>query len=210
MVLATVILFLAALAINELVFTQSEFARGINWVYLPAGVRLLCTLLFGAAGAIGLLLASWAVSFLYFFPDDLARAFMGGILASAAPYLVYRLMPRHWDLAASLANLTPQRLLLCALAFSIASPLLHHLWFAFAEPGQPLLPGLIAMATGDFTGTLLVLYAAKLVLARRAPRRLGRRPRARPRHSPAPAWRMRAGRPAPGLAGPATCAPGWP
>jgi hypothetical protein len=48
----------AMMAINEWLFTPFEFARGINWIYLPAGVRLLCTLLFAAAGAIGLLLVS--------------------------------------------------------------------------------------------------------------------------------------------------------
>ncbi|QCP09167.1 hypothetical protein FCL38_00975 [Pseudoduganella umbonata] len=169
MVVTTVILFLTALAINELLFTRSEFTRGINWVYLPAGVRLLCTLLFGEAGIVGLLLVSWAVSFLYFFPNDMVRAFMGGILASAAPYLVYRFTQRHWGLQETLANLTPRRLLLCALAFSIASPFLHHLWFSFAEPERQLLPSFIAMATGDFVGTVLVLYAAKLVLKRWPP-----------------------------------------
>lgn len=166
MVISTIVLFLAVLALNELLFTRSEFARGINWVYLPAGVRLLCTLLFGAAGAIGLLLVSWAVCFLYFFPDDLVRAFMGGILASAAPYLVYLFVQRHWGLKKTLGNLTPQRLLLCSMAFSLASPLLHHLWFAFGEPERELLPGFIAMATGDFTGTILVLYTAKFILVR--------------------------------------------
>lgn len=171
MVVTTIILFLAALAINEIVFNGSEFVRGVNWVYLPAGVRLLCTLLFGEAGVIGLLLVSWAVSFLYFFPDDTTRAFMGGILASAAPYLVYRLMQRHWGLKETLANLTPRRLLLCALAFSFASPFLHHLWFSFAEPERELLPSFIAMAIGDFTGTIIVLYAAKLMLAWWGPRR---------------------------------------
>ena len=171
MVVATMVLFLLALGINELLFTHAEFSRGISWVYLPAGVRLLCTLLFGGAGAIGLLLVSWGVSFLYFFPDDPVRAFMGGILASAAPYLVYRLMHYHWDLQDHLRNLSPTRLLLGSLAFSIASPLLHHLWFAFAGPEQDLLSGFIAMATGDFIGTILVLYTAKLVLAYWAPRR---------------------------------------
>jgi hypothetical protein len=89
MVAATMILFAIALAINEAFFTKLEFAAGINWIYLPAGVRLLCTLLFGEAGAIGLLLISWAVCFFYFFPNDPIRSFAGGILASAAPYLVY-------------------------------------------------------------------------------------------------------------------------
>ena len=88
MVTATIILFILTLYINELIFNRFEFARGINWVYLPAGVRLLSTLLFGGAGAIGLLIVSWLVCFFYFFPDDVVRSFMGGILAAAAPYMV--------------------------------------------------------------------------------------------------------------------------
>jgi hypothetical protein len=103
----TCILFLAALAVNELLFRHVEFAPGIAWIYLPAGVRLLSTLLFAEAGAIGLLVVSWLVCFLHFFPNDPVRAFMGGILASAAPYLVYRVMQRHFGLDSNLANLSP-------------------------------------------------------------------------------------------------------
>lgn len=174
MVAATIALFLATLAINEFFFLRFEFASGINWIYLPAGIRMLSTLLFGGAGAIGLLLVSWAVSFFHFFPNDPLRAFAGGILASLAPYLVYRIMQRHWGLQETLANLTTRRLLLCALSYALASPALHHLWFAFAEPERALLPGFVAMATGDFTGTILVLYAAKLLLSRWRPRQHGR------------------------------------
>lgn len=171
MIGATIVMFLVALAINELLFTRLEFAPGINWIYLPAGVRLLSTLLFAEAGAIGLLLVSWGVCFFYFFPDDPVRSFMGGILASISPYLVYLGMQRAFGLQASLANLTPARLLLCALAFSIASPLLHHLWFWLHEDKPDLVHGFIVMATGDFCGTVTVLYAAKLVLALARPAR---------------------------------------
>lgn len=164
MVLATMLVFLAMLALNEWLFTRLEFAPGINYVYLPGGVRLLCTLLFGGAGALGLLLVSWAVCFFHFFPDDHLRAFMGGVLATAAPYGVYRLAQRAYGIGASLANLTPWRLLLLALAYSIASPLLHHLWFAI-QGGTNLLHGFWVMFVGDLSGTLIVLYAVKGMLA---------------------------------------------
>ena len=58
MIIATMVMFSAALLINELLFKRLEFAEGINWIYLPAGVRLLATLLFAEAGAIGLLAIS--------------------------------------------------------------------------------------------------------------------------------------------------------
>jgi hypothetical protein len=162
---ATVVLFCSMLALNELVFTHLEFVRGVNWIYLPAGMRLLCILLFAEAGAIGLLIASWLVCFFYFFPDDPIRSFMGGIIAAAAPYLVYRMMLVAAGARTSLADLTPLRLLVYAVAFSIASPLLHHIWFAVQGGTDNLLHSFIAMVQGDLAGTLIVLYGAKGALA---------------------------------------------
>ncbi|HYD77512.1 hypothetical protein [Ramlibacter sp.] len=163
-VIATMALFMAMLWINEWLFRSLEFAPGINWIYLPAGARLLCTLLFAEAGAIGLLIISWLVSFLIFFPHDPLRAFVGGILAALAPWLVYRGASWAWGLQASLRSLTPARLLLLALAYSIASPLLHHLWFALRGQDD-LLRGFFAMFAGDLAGTLIVLYGIKGLLA---------------------------------------------
>jgi hypothetical protein len=161
---ATVLLFLSTIALNELLFIRLEFAPGINWIYLPAGVKLLCTLLFAEAGAVGILIASWLACFAYFFPDDLLRSFAGGILAALAPYGVYRLILFSNGGNASLAGLSGPRLLVYALAFSIASPALHHLWFALQGSEQDLWRSFLVMAEGDLAGTLIVLYAAKTVL----------------------------------------------
>jgi hypothetical protein len=164
MVAATMVLFVAMLAINEWLFTRFEFARGINWIYLPAGIRLLSTLLFAEAGALGLLLVSWLVCFFYFFPDDPVRSFAGGILAALGPYLVYRGAQHRYGLHASLATLTPKRLLILIVAYSVASPLLMHLWFAL-QGKEGLLQGFLVMFIGDLSGTLLVIYTAKAALS---------------------------------------------
>ncbi len=165
MILATIILFVLMLILNEWLFTRLEFARGINWIYLPAGIRLLSTLLFGGAGAIGLLIVSWLVSFFYFFPDDFIRSFMGGILATLAPYLVYRFAERTYGFDASLANLTPKRLLVLIVAYAIASPLLHHIWFVLHGETEHVFSGFFVMVAGDLMGALIVIYTMKLVLA---------------------------------------------
>lgn len=170
MILATMVMFGAALLINELLFKQLEFAEGINWIYLPAGVRLLATLLFAEAGAIGLLLISWLYCFFILFPHEPVRAFAGGILASAAPYLVY-LGARRWlDLQGSLANLSAWQVLVCAVAYSLASPLLHHIWFALYEGRQHLLHSFAVMALGDLAGTVLILFFTKWVMRLTLPR----------------------------------------
>jgi len=164
LVLATMALFGAMLAINEWLFRWLEFTPGINLVYLPAGMRLLCTLLFAEAGAVGLLIVSWIVSFGIFFPGQFERAFMGGIIAALAPWLVYRWARRAYGLQTSLANLTPRRLLVLVLAYSVASPLLHHVYFAL-NGQDDLLRGFAAMFVGDLSGTLIVVYTIKGLLS---------------------------------------------
>ena len=164
MVLATIAAFSAMLALNVYLFRALEFAPGINYVYLPAGMRLLCTLLFAEAGAFGLLVVSWAVSFLLFFPGQFERPLWGGIIAALAPYLVYRLARWRYGLGASLASLTPARLLVLAFAYSLVSPLLHHLYFAWAGQHH-LLRGFFAMFIGDLSGTLIVIYGIKALLS---------------------------------------------
>lgn len=163
MVAATIVAFLASVAMNAWLFSHLEYVPGIAWVYLPAGVRLLATLVFAEAGAIGLLIVSWAVSFVYFFPDDPVRAFAGGILATLAPYGVYRYARHRYELHSSLASLTPRRLLRLILLYSAASPLLHHLWFLL-RGDEPTFQSLFAMFVGDLLGTLLVVYAIKCAL----------------------------------------------
>ena len=172
MVMSTMVLFVAMLAINEWLFTRFEFAPGINWIYLPAGVRLLSTLLFAEAGAVGLLLVSWIVCFFYFFPDDIGRSFAGGILAALAPYLIYRVAQYKYGLHASLANLTPKRLLILSVAYSVASPLLLHIWFAL-QGQKGIMQGFLTMFVGDLMGTLMVIYAVKAAISLLSPSLFG-------------------------------------
>lgn len=164
-IFGTVLVFVLSLWLNQEIFTHSEFVRGVNWVYLPAGIRLLSTLLLGADGAIGLLVANWLVDFFYFFPDDPLRSFAGGILAAAAPWLVYRFARERYGLQASLANLTPRRLAVLILAYATAGPLLHHIWFFLTGDTQDLVHRFCAMFIGDLTGSLIVVYALKGLLA---------------------------------------------
>lgn len=91
------------------------------------------------------------------------RSFAGGILATLAPYSIYHFAQNRYGLHASLANLTPGRLLVLMVAYSVASPLLRHLWFAL-QGRDNLVPGLMVMLIGDLSGSLLVIYTVKAAL----------------------------------------------
>jgi hypothetical protein len=161
----TLIAFLVSLWINQEVFTHTSFVRGINWIFLPSGVRLLSTLLVGFDGFVGLLVGGLLMDFFYWFPHDPVRAIAGAVLGSLAPYLVYRLALERYDLKASLTNLTPKRLLILAVAYSVANPFLHHIWFALQGNTENIGESFIMMFVGDLTGALIMLYAMKGILA---------------------------------------------
>jgi len=166
---ATVHVGLARL--QDIVFPHTEFVPGIGWIYLPAGARLLFPLLFGLPGALGVMIGSWLVCFLYLYPDDPLRSLAGGVSSAMAPYLVYLVAIHLFGMKPSLQNLTSRRLLLLVPLFGVASPLMHHLWFWLRHDQVDLARGFVVMAVGDMAGALLVIYALKLILTVGFPRR---------------------------------------
>jgi len=160
----TAALFLVTLVANELLFPSSEYVRGANWIYLPAGMRLLCTLLFGEAGAIGMLCAAWISCIFLYFPNDPVRSFMYGTISALAPYLIYLFATRVLGLPTSLSNLTARRLLLLIVLYAIASPLLHQLWLAMQVEIAGAGKRFVVMVVGDLSGSLIVIYTIKVTL----------------------------------------------
>lgn len=165
----TVVAFLTLNWLNELLFIRFEQSQGINWVFLPAGIRLLATLLFGFAGFAGLLLASIYLNVCHFGFQDEVRALSGAVAAAGGPYLAY-LFAKHWfDLGPRLGNLTAGRLLFTGVLCGLMSPIFHHA-FMWVQTGRVDWTALVAMATGDILGILIVLYAAKGVIRLTDPR----------------------------------------
>jgi hypothetical protein len=165
----TIITFIGLNWINELIFIRLEQSNGVNWVFLPAGIRLLATLLFGFAGFVGLLLASLYLNFHHFAFQDEVRAVSGAVAAAGGPYLAY-LFAKHWfDLGPRLGNLTAQRLLFTGVLCGLMSPVFHHA-FIWVHTGLVDWTALVAMITGDIVGVLIVLYVAKGLITLTDPR----------------------------------------
>jgi hypothetical protein len=165
MVTATVVGYTLIYSSNEWLFKGTEFAPGMAWVYLPAGVRLVCTLLFAEAGVIGILIASLLTSSLFeIFPGDPITSIGYCLISALAPYLSYRLTLRGMRLKRSLANLTTTNLVTFVLLYGLANPLLQHVWFALRGIDSYFWQGLVIMSIGDLIGSLIVVYVIKVLL----------------------------------------------
>jgi hypothetical protein len=156
----TVLAFLCLNWLNEIVFLPIEQSNGINWVFIPAGIRLLSTMLFGLAGFEGLLLAGIYLNFFHFHFQSDFRAWSGALAGALGPYLA-SLLFKHWfHLEPRLKRLTAHRLLFTGVLCGLMSPVLHHtvMWIL---TGHVDWTALSAMIIGDTVGILIVLGLAK-------------------------------------------------
>ena len=163
-VLTSAMLYFGCFHLNMMLFNTLELHSGANWIFLPAGVRLLCTLLLGAEGAIGLLIASLIISIQTYGEMGLVTNLVSACISAGAPYLVYRLALIN-GVPATLEKLNAAKLSLLCLVYAIMSALLHSIWYVLRSVHTDLLTGFAAMFTGDLIGTLIILYAMKMVLA---------------------------------------------
>jgi hypothetical protein len=163
-VLISATLYFGCFHLNMMLFNTLELHSGANWIFLPAGVRLLCTLLLGLEGAIGLLIASLIISIQIYGDMGIVTNLVSACISAGAPYLVYRLALIN-GMPATLEKLNAAKLAALCLVYAFVSALLHSVWYTLRSVNTDMLTGFTAMFIGDLIGTLIILYAMKIVLA---------------------------------------------
>jgi len=156
----TFLFYLNAWLTNTLVF-----GLGVNWIYLPAGLRLFLTLLFGLPGAVGIATASFLISFYGDFPHDLTVCVGVGLISGFAPYLARYFVFNNLRLESNLSNLNFPKLIACILIYSLLSAGLHQWWFSMMmleDAGS--VNHFLVMFIGDVLGSLLLISLIKYCL----------------------------------------------
>ncbi len=165
------VLWLGFLPFYDWLFSWTEHVPGINWVYLPHGVRMMLVLLLGAAGALGFTLGAVIYTQLTgygptFDPSlDLALAVIPGLAAWLAVMLTFRQWPGRslQPLASSSTHsMDGRRLLLLAFASAILNSASHITTrYAFGNESHDWVDLWTAMFVGDLFGALFLLYTLK-------------------------------------------------
>ena len=150
---------------NNWLTSELTFSLGVNWIYLPAGLRLFLTLIFGLPGAIGIALSSFLISYYGDFPHDLSVCIGIGLISGFAPYLARVLVIRNIQLAPDLSDLNMPKLLGCILVYAALSAGAHQVWFTlsgFEDAGS--LNHFLVMFIGDVLGSILLIALIKYCL----------------------------------------------
>jgi hypothetical protein len=154
------ILYAASFSINSYVMGSFSFSLGVSWVFLPAGLRLLLTLLLDKNGALGIAIASIAISLGFYFEDPVL-GIGAGIISGLAPYIAKLLVFPNKGSSRDLSQLDSKQLLNCVFVFSVVSPLMHQAWYSLHNKDGLFFEDLGVMIIGDLIGTLIVIYLAK-------------------------------------------------
>ncbi len=157
------ILYAASFLINSYLMDSFYFSLGVSWVFLPAGLRLLLTLLLDKNGALGIAIASIAISLGFYFEDPIL-GIGAGIISGLAPYIAKLLVFSDKDSSRDLSQLDSKQLLNCVFVFSVVSPLMHQAWYKLHNQESLFFEGLGVMIIGDLIGTFIVIYFAKAVI----------------------------------------------
>jgi len=168
---ATFALLISAISYTILFYTNNwltselVFSLGVNWIYLPAGLRLFLTLIFGLPGAIGITLASFLISYYGDFSRDLLLCIGIGVISGFAPYLARVFVMSKVRFSPDLSDLNFQKLVICIFIYVLLSAGLHQWWFStMALDNTGGLSHFSVMFIGDVLGSLLLISLIKYSL----------------------------------------------
>lgn len=161
------ILFFGFFQFNHWLFSNLEYRHGVNWVFLPAGFRVILVLIMGLPGSLGIMLGTWFIDRELFNGASISLAFMNGVVSGFTPLLVLKALNKRSGMGTQLQHLTAPQLLNLTLIFAAANALTHHLvWMLIGRVDVNIWVDIWPMFIGDASGALLMLYGFKFVLNR--------------------------------------------
>lgn len=164
LVLGCAVAYFYAFKLNLYWFDWIEFSHGVNWVYIPSGLRLLFVLLLARLGGTGIALSTIYIN--YTLGDIEAHLFniVTGMISGASPCIAAYLARRWFNLDSQLTNLTGRDFFRLSVLFATVNAVLHQLWYFWVDKTPDFLASTLAMAMGDWLGTVLVLATVSLCI----------------------------------------------
>ena len=154
-------LYMAFFYFNQFITAPLEQAKGVNWIFLPAGIRIFITLILDYSGAIGLVIGSLLINYIGFFETDLISTLGIALICGLAPLLSSHFVIHNLKVKSDLSNISLKQLLMIIFAYSLLSSGLHQLWFMVRGLDSGSWNYFVAMFCGDVAGSILFVAVIK-------------------------------------------------
>ena len=165
--LGSAVLFAGFFLFNGWLFGDLLYREGVNWVFLPAGFRIILILVLGVPGALGIMLGSWFLDWESMTTSNMWVTVLNGVVSGFTPLWVLKALERGQRTRQLLQDMSAQRLLNFTLFYAAANSVSHHLvWLLLGREDVNIWVDVWPMFIGDTVGALLMLYSFKLLLNR--------------------------------------------
>jgi hypothetical protein len=165
LVLISAVLFVGFFHVNNWVFSGLEYRHGVNWVFLPAGFRVILVLIMGLPASIGIMLGTWFIDSTGSETSPYVMTLLNGVVSGFTPWLVMKVLDQGERFGLHLQELTTLKLMEFTLIYAACNAVLHQLsWWLRDHNSINLWVDLWPMFIGDAVGALLMLYAFKGLL----------------------------------------------
>jgi hypothetical protein len=159
--LISALAYSALFFVNDWLTEALKYDLGVSWIYLPAGLRLFLILIFGLAGAIGIAIATFTISFFWVFLPDLVTCIGIGVISGFAPLLAKWVVVSSIPINNDLSNLSLQKIIICVVVYALMSAGLHQYWFILRGLESGSLDHFLVMFVGDIAGSILLIALIK-------------------------------------------------
>lgn len=165
LVLISATLFVGFFHVNNWVFSGLEYRHGVNWVFLPAGFRVILVLIMGLPASIGIMLGTWFIDSTGSTPSPYGVTLLNGVVSGFTPWLVMKVLDQSGKFGPQLQQLNTVKLMEFTLIYAACNAVLHQLsWWFHDHSSINLWVDLWPMFIGDAVGAMLMLYAFKGLL----------------------------------------------
>lgn len=161
------LLYWGGFEIQGVLFKFTEFIPGVNWFYLPAGLRVVLVIVAGVYGAIGITVATLIIDLIHMQDLQGFTLLFTPIVSGFGPLLAMHIVLRQRDEHGN-PKFNAIQLIQFGLVYAILNAALHQfVWWYFQRKASVALIDIWPMFIGDLTGALAFLYGWKFVMGRR-------------------------------------------
>jgi hypothetical protein len=161
--LLVVLLWTGLFYLNEWLFSAVSLSSVINWVFLPAAIRMLAVMALGWVGVAGLFIGALLTTDIAMHSGWHDAIVIAG-LSALGPFVAVRACIQWLRVSEDLSGLTPTQLVIISLAGAVCNVVPHNIYFFFTGHMPDIFSGIVPMLVGDLLGTFVILYVTSLAL----------------------------------------------